>query len=63
MSPFYIATNLAAGLWSGWDAWSAKAVGLKALWCNRFGQAPERIPSTPDGEIGDLSTLPDLVFR
>lgn len=48
---------------NSWDAWSAKAVGMRALWCNRFGQAPERIPTEPDGEIGDLSALPDLLFR
>lgn len=43
---------------NGWDAYSAKAYGFRVLWCNRFGQAPERIPATPDGEIGDLSLLP-----
>ncbi len=43
---------------NGWDAYSAKANGFRVLWCNRFGQAPERIPTTPDGEIGDLSLLP-----
>lgn len=46
---------------NGWDAYSAKAFGFRVLWCNRFGQAPERIPATPDGEIGDLSVLPGLV--
>ena len=44
---------------NGWDAWSAKAVGFQVLWCNRYSQAPERIPSLPDGEIQDLSGLPD----
>lgn len=44
---------------NGWDAYSAKAFGFKVLWCNRFGQAPERIPATPDGEIKDLSELAD----
>ncbi|MBI5898593.1 MAG: haloacid dehalogenase type II [Rhodocyclales bacterium] len=43
---------------NGWDAHSAKAYGFRVLWCNRFGQAPERIPATPDGEIGQLSELP-----
>ena len=43
---------------NSWDAWSAKAFGFRVLWCNRFGQTPERIPSTPDGEIKDLSNLP-----
>ena len=44
---------------NGWDAYSAKASGFRVLWCNRFGPAPERIPSTPDGEIRDLSALPE----
>ena len=47
---------------NGWDAFSAKAFGFRVLWCNRFAQAAERIPATPDGEIGDLCSLPDMVF-
>ncbi|PKO86681.1 MAG: haloacid dehalogenase type II [Betaproteobacteria bacterium HGW-Betaproteobacteria-12] len=43
---------------NGWDAFSAKAFGFHVLWCNRFGQAAERIPAMPDGEILDLSELP-----
>ena len=43
---------------NGWDAFSAKAFGFKVLWCNRFGQLPERIPEVPDGELGELSELP-----
>lgn len=46
---------------NGWDAYSAKASGFRVLWCNRFGQAPERIPATPDGEINDLSALPAIL--
>ncbi len=46
---------------NGWDAFSAKAFGFRVLWCNRFGQAAERIPATPDGEIADLSALPGIV--
>ncbi|MCB1905984.1 MAG: haloacid dehalogenase type II [Rhodocyclaceae bacterium] len=46
---------------NGWDAYSAKAFGLSVLWCNRFGQAPERIPATPDGEIATLAELPGLL--
>ncbi|NJD36313.1 MAG: haloacid dehalogenase type II [Betaproteobacteria bacterium] len=48
---------------NGWDAYSAKAFGFKTIWCNRFGQAAERIPATPDGEIADLSALPAIVSR
>ena len=45
---------------NGWDAFSAKAFGFRVLWCSRFGQVPERIPTVPDGEIADLSSLPQL---
>lgn len=48
---------------NGWDAFAAKAFGFRVLWCNRFGQAPERIPSQPDGEITDLSMLPARLAR
>jgi len=46
---------------NSWDAFSAKAHGMRVIWCNRYGQAPERIPATPDGEISELSVLPDLL--
>lgn len=46
---------------NGWDAWGAKAAGLRVLWCNRTGQPAEGLPERPDGEITDLSVLPDLV--
>ncbi len=46
---------------NGWDAFLAKAFGMRVLWCNRYGQAPERIPATPDGEIAQLGALPDLL--
>ncbi len=47
---------------NGWDAYSAKAFGFRALWCNRFGQAPEWIPETPDAQITTLAELPDIVL-
>ena len=47
---------------NGWDAYSAKAFGFRALWCNRFGQAAERIPETPDAQIATLAELPDIVL-
>ena len=46
---------------NGWDAHAAKANGFRVLWCNRFGQAPERIPEQPDGEIRSLAALPEVV--
>ncbi|MGA2353087.1 MAG: haloacid dehalogenase type II [Terriglobales bacterium] len=47
---------------NGWDAYSAKAFGFRVLWCNRFGQAPERIPETPDAQITTLAEVPDVVL-
>ena len=48
---------------NGWDAYSAKAFGFRVLWCNRFAQAPEGIPETPDAQIATLAELPDIVLR
>lgn len=42
---------------NGWDAYSAKDFGFQTLWCNRFGQAEEQIPSTPDIQITNLSQM------
>jgi len=47
---------------NGWDAHAAKAFGFRVIWCNRFNQAPERLPATPDAEMSTLSTLPDAVL-
>jgi len=47
---------------NGWDAYSAKAFGFRVLWCNRLGQAAERIPETPDTQIATLAGLPDIVL-
>ncbi len=47
---------------NGWDAYSAKAIGYRVLWCNRYGQPPERIPATPDAEIADLACLPEILL-
>lgn len=47
---------------NSWDAYSAKAYGLRVIWCNRFGQTDERLPSPPDGVIKDLSPLPSIVL-
>jgi len=46
---------------NGWDAFSAKAFGFRVVWCNRFGQAPERIPALPDTEVNELTALPEIV--
>jgi 2-haloacid dehalogenase len=47
---------------NGWDAYSAKAFGMRVLWCNRFGQPRERIPETPDAEIGSLAEVAEIVL-
>ncbi|MDF1719673.1 MAG: haloacid dehalogenase type II [Minwuia sp.] len=46
---------------NGWDAYAAKAFGFQVVWVNRFGQAEERIPQTPDLQISDLTGLADIV--
>ena len=46
---------------NGWDAYAAKAFGLRVLWCNRYAQAPERMPELPDGEIASLAALPGML--
>jgi 2-haloacid dehalogenase len=32
------------------------------VWCNRFGQARERLPDAPDAEIRTLVELPAIVL-
>jgi 2-haloacid dehalogenase len=46
---------------NAWDAWAAKAFGMQVVWCNRYGQRPERLPGTPDREIRSLAEFPALV--
>jgi 2-haloacid dehalogenase len=42
---------------NGWDAYSAKDFGFNTLWCNRFNQADEQIPSQPDYQIRNLTEM------
>ena len=46
---------------NGWDAWGAKAGGLRVAWCNRAGQPRERLGEGPDAEIGSLADLPAVL--
>jgi 2-haloacid dehalogenase len=46
---------------NAWDAYAAKAFGMRVAWCNRFGQAPENLPQVPDREIRSLSELAAIV--
>ena len=40
---------------------AASAFGMQVVWCNRYGQRRERLPGSPDREIGSLTQLPALV--
>lgn len=46
---------------NAWDAYAAKAFGLRVVWCNRFAQPAEHLPERPDTEIVTLSDLPKVV--
>jgi 2-haloacid dehalogenase len=46
---------------NAWDAYAASAFGMRVVWCNRYGQRPERLPGRPDREIKSLAELPELV--
>lgn len=46
---------------NGWDAWGAKAFGLRVAWCNRGGQPRERLTEPPDAEVRSLAELPALL--
>ncbi|HSS65671.1 MAG TPA: HAD-IA family hydrolase, partial [Gammaproteobacteria bacterium] len=47
---------------NAWDAAAAATFGFRVAWCNRFGQAEERLPDAPDVEIKTLSELPEIVL-
>jgi 2-haloacid dehalogenase len=47
---------------NGWDAYAAAAFGLRAVWCNRYNQPPERLPGSPEREIRSLAELPGLLL-
>jgi 2-haloacid dehalogenase len=46
---------------NGWDAYAAAAFGMRVVWCNRYGQPPERLPGSPEVIIHSLAELPALV--
>lgn len=46
---------------NAWDAHAASSFGMKVVWCNRYGQCPERLPGCPDHEIKSLAELPEIV--
>jgi 2-haloacid dehalogenase len=46
---------------NGWDAYAASDFGMRVVWCNRYGQARERLPGSPDCVITTLAELPGLL--
>jgi 2-haloacid dehalogenase len=46
---------------NAWDVSGAAAFGLRAVWINRLGLPPERLPGAPEHELRDLSGLPALL--
>jgi 2-haloacid dehalogenase len=46
---------------NAWDAYAASAFGMRVVWCNRYGQRPERLPGKPDREVKSLAELSVLV--
>ena len=46
---------------NAWDAYAASDFGMRAVWCNRYGQRRERLPGAPDFEIRTLADLPALL--
>jgi len=46
---------------NSWDAYAASAFGMRVVWCNRYGQKPERLPGKPDHVVTTLADLPMLL--
>ncbi|MBO0756320.1 MAG: haloacid dehalogenase type II [Bradyrhizobiaceae bacterium] len=46
---------------NAWDAYAASAFGMQVVWCNRYGQRPERLPGAPNRTLRSLAELPNLV--
>jgi 2-haloacid dehalogenase len=46
---------------NAWDVCGAATFGLRAVWVNRLGMPPERLPGVAEHELRDLSGLPALL--
>src|SRR5215468_414955 len=46
---------------NAWDAYAASAFGMQVVWCNRYGQRPERLPGAPERMVKSLAELPALI--
>ena len=48
---------------NAWDAFAASDFGMRVVWCNRYGQQPERLPGKPDFEVSTLERLPEILSK
>ena len=46
---------------NAWDASGAAVFGFRVVWCNRYGQKPERLPGKPVHTVITLAELPALL--
>ena len=46
---------------NAWDVSGAGAFGLRAVWINRLGAPPERLPGAAEHQLQDLAGLPALL--
>jgi len=46
---------------NAWDAHAAASFGMRVVWCNRQGQAVERLPGRPAFTVASLQELPELL--
>jgi 2-haloacid dehalogenase len=46
---------------NAWDVSGAANFGLRAVWINRLGMPPERLPGAAEHELPDLAGLPALL--
>jgi 2-haloacid dehalogenase len=46
---------------NAWDVSGAATFGLRAVWINRLGLPPERLPGAAEHELPDLAGLPALL--
>ena len=48
---------------NAWDAWGAAAFGFRVAWCNRGGNAAEKLAPAPETTLAGLHELPAFVAR
>lgn len=48
---------------NAWDAWGAAAFGFRVAWCNRAGNAAEKLSPAPEATLAGLHELPSFVAR